>query len=696
MRRSLRLGFLLLLTLFGALASAQPIIWTHTTPSSSNARLIRDSSGNLYFVTRTGSLTGRQLKLTKYNPLGTVLWAQTLEFAGTLDVQFALQSLALTSTSLLTTVQERDGGGGGNLVRSRLLAYDRSTGSPVFSTDTALELGPIATGNGQFAFLRRDTGTGAMDAVIYDNAFSVLATLTIANPFRMGVIAMDTSNRVFVASYGFQANGETRLTRCSAALGIEGHTMLDAPGYWAEVAFRIVVDPATNRVYALAQGTRDGFADPDTLILVADATTGIQIHAGPVWTSSSGTDMLDDLMVLPGGVAASAGEISSGHVVMRRFDSSGNAVWTRTITNVQAVHERHVALDADGNVLVLTPATSPNIRISRIHAATGDDLGTLEFPVGTNRRPLQIFADAAGNMFVNTNGNGSAHLLRVQPASLTIPATIAVGGSDVNAQINLAGPAATDQTWTIASSNSNVVSVPPNAVVANGSSSATFPLTINGVAANTSVTINVRHNGFITQRAITVIPSMIQSVAITPQVVIGGGSTTAILNLTGTAPAGGQTVNLSSSKPAVASVPATAIVPAGQSSLGVMVTTFAVNSNQGAVITATTGAVSKTAFFAVNAPSLTSISVFPPTMQGGQTGTLTLNINGIAPTGGFSIVLFSGAPGIVFTPAAAPILAGQVTRNVDLPTAPVTSSTNVLIFATRSGIYKTATVTVTP
>ena len=233
-------------------------------------------------------------------------------------------------------------------------------------------------------------------------------------------------------------------------------------------------------------------------------------------------------------------------------------------------------------------------------------------------------------------------------------------------------------------------------MVSGGSSSATFPLTINGVSANTSVTINVRHNGFIAQRAITIIPSMIQSVSVTPQVVIGGGSTTAILNLTGTAPAGGQTVNLFSSKPAVASVPANAIVPAGQSTYGVMVTTFGVNSNQGVVITASTGAVSKTAFFAVNAPSLTSISVFPTTIQGGQTGTLTLNINGIAPTGGFSIVLLSGAPSIVLLTASASITAGEVTRNVDVPTAPVTTSLPVTIFATRSGIYRTTTLTVTP
>jgi hypothetical protein len=126
------------------------------------------------------------------------------------------------------------------------------------------------------------------------------------------------------------------------------------------------------------------------------------------------------------------------------------------------------------------------------------------------------------------------------------------------------------------------------------------------------------------------------------------------------------------------------------------ITTFGVNANQGVVITATTGAVSKTAFFAVNAPSLTGISIAPGSVQGGQNATLTLNINGIAPSGGFSILLFSGVPALVVLSASANIPAGAVTHNVNVPTTAVTSSTNVLIFATRSGIYKTTTITLTP
>lgn len=50
----------------------------------------------------------------------------------------------------------------------------------------------------------------------------------------------------------------------------------------------------------------------------------------------------------------------------------------------------------------------------------------------------------------------------------------------------------------------------------------------------------------------------------------------------------------------------------------------------------------------------------------------------------------------MFAPASVTVAAGQTSITQNLNTAAVTSSTNVLIFATRSGIYKTTTLTVTP
>lgn len=59
-----------------SLAAAFPVIWTKTTPASSGGKIVRDTSGNFYHVTRTASLLGRHINIAKYNALGTVLPAR--------------------------------------------------------------------------------------------------------------------------------------------------------------------------------------------------------------------------------------------------------------------------------------------------------------------------------------------------------------------------------------------------------------------------------------------------------------------------------------------------------------------------------------------------------------------------------------------------------------------------------------------
>jgi hypothetical protein len=84
-----------------------------------------------------------------------------------------------------------------------------------------------------------------------------------------------------------------------------------------------------------------------------------------------------------------------------------------------------------------------------------------------------------------------------------------------------------------------------------------------------------------------------------PNSVVGGATTTATLSLTTNAPAGGAVVTLQRNKPAVATVPATVTVPAGQKSATFTVTTFAVAANTNVQISATYGLASKTAILTV-------------------------------------------------------------------------------------------------
>lgn len=694
MRSGLRFLVLFGLLACCALATSVPIIWAKTTNESIRAKVIRDPAGSLYHVTRSGTLFNRRLHITKYNPLGVQAWSSTISETSNLENQFNIRGLALTPSSLIIVAHERTLGGAGTFVSSRIYGINLSNGSTSYSATSVLTHEGPATSATQIAVLQRDTATGSASVSFLDTNFNHLGTTSLGATASIGAVAMDSANNAFAAC-GL-ANGTTQISRCTSG-SLAYQTSFDVPNRNNERPTRIAVDPVANRVYAHGVGIWHAAPnDYDALFYVANLTTGGAIVAAAAQSSTEDDDAYE-LTVVPGqGVISSMGSVPES-MSIRRYSVDGALTWNANFASTPVPSPRSHALDADGNLLVSYPTLQQDtIRISRLNISTGAVLDTQSVFMGTNTIPLQLITDAAANRFIAADVGTSTVLMRVQPADLSFSATNITGGTAVTGRIDLAATAASDQTWTISSSNSSVASVPSSVVIGTSNTFGTFPITVSGVAANTNVSINVRHAGFIAQKTLTVIPSNIQNVIVSPQVVTGGTATTANLTLTGNAPAGGRTVTLASNKPAVATVPTSVDVPAGASTFPVPVTTFGVNSNQGVVITATTGAISKTAFFAVNAPSLASISIDPITVQGGANATLTLNINGPAPTGGFSIVLISGAPGVVFLTASASIPAGTVTHNVNVPTAAVTSSINVTVFATRSGIYKTATLTVTP
>src|SRR5262249_10881772 len=97
-----------------------------------------------------------------------------------------------------------------------------------------------------------------------------------------------------------------------------------------------------------------------------------------------------------------------------------------------------------------------------------------------------------------------------------------------------------------------------------------------------------------------------------------------VVTLTAAAPAGGQTVSLSSSNPPVASVPSTMTV-AGGSQTGVFnITTPVVSASTTVTISASSTGTTKTATLTVNPPAQQPPPPPPPT----QAATLTLTVSG--------------------------------------------------------------------
>ena len=98
-------------------------------------------------------------------------------------------------------------------------------------------------------------------------------------------------------------------------------------------------------------------------------------------------------------------------------------------------------------------------------------------------------------------------------------------------------------------------------------------------------------------------PAALSALSVSPSSVAGGTSATGTVTLTSGAPAGGATVSLASSHPAIAAVPASAIVAGGATGVAFAAATSAVSVSTAVTITATYAGVSRTATLTVTPPA---------------------------------------------------------------------------------------------
>ncbi|MBB5872743.1 hypothetical protein F4553_006177 [Allocatelliglobosispora scoriae] len=192
---------------------------------------------------------------------------------------------------------------------------------------------------------------------------------------------------------------------------------------------------------------------------------------------------------------------------------------------------------------------------------------------------------------------------------------------------------------------------------------------------------------------------VISSFSVSPDSVRDGASSQGTVTLA--FPEGTDTtVLIFSGDTAVATVPATATIPAG--AIGV---TFPIATNAAAPptivqLTAWVGNTPRSANLSVNAatppgPSLSSVSFVPTTIVGGQNATGTVRFTG-AMTQGAVVQLSTGNPAIAQVPAETVVSAGQSSGTFNLSTSAVTAPTTITVTARWFSVTRTATVTVTP
>src|SRR5215813_12008291 len=94
--------------------------------------------------------------------------------------------------------------------------------------------------------------------------------------------------------------------------------------------------------------------------------------------------------------------------------------------------------------------------------------------------------------------------------------------------------------------------------------------------------------------------------------------------------------------------------------------------------------------------TLTTVSVNPASVVGGQGSTGTATLSGPAPTGGAVVALSSANSAVASVPASVTVAAGATSASFAVTTSTVASTTLVGLNGSYSGVTKTATLTVTP
>jgi hypothetical protein len=193
----------------------------------------------------------------------------------------------------------------------------------------------------------------------------------------------------------------------------------------------------------------------------------------------------------------------------------------------------------------------------------------------------------------------------------------------------------------------------------------------------------------------------LSSLSLNPASVIGGNSSTGTVMLSGAAPAGGAQVALSSSNTTVAKVPASVTVAAGATSATFTVSTSAVATSTAVTVSAIYNGANKSASLTVAPappppPTLSSLTLSPTSVIGGNSSTGKVALSGAAPAGGAQIALSSGNAAVARVPSSVTVAAGATSATFTVTTNAVTGSSAVTISAAYAGASKSASLTVTP
>jgi thermitase len=308
-------------------------------------------------------------------------------------------------------------------------------------------------------------------------------------------------------------------------------------------------------------------------------------------------------------------------------------------------------------------------------------LGPSSGRVNVNRalRAADVSAPTSGGLFLN---------------SLSLSAAQIEGGATVTATVTLQGtPSSSGQVVTLYSSDASLAVIPENVVIPPGELSATFPIATKVVTSTARVTLSAAFAGANRSVSLDLIPQpgTLDLFTLSPVTVQGGVSSRATLRVTTPAPKGGLVVQLDSSHPDAAAVPASVTVPAGQRSAAFTITTRAVGTTTPVTIGAAVGGSRMEATLTVKAPEVASLILRPNLIRGQRSLSAGITLSAPAPSGGLAVSLSTSHPDLISLPVEVIVPAGTTSTLVTIGAEAVSVNMQATITATTSGTSRTAT-----
>ena len=284
-------------------------------------------------------------------------------------------------------------------------------------------------------------------------------------------------------------------------------------------------------------------------------------------------------------------------------------------------------------------------------------------------------------------------------STFTITPVSTAGGQAATGEVVLTDlPPAADALVSLKSSRPDIAPVPAVFdMPAFGGARRQFHIVPSAVTAPTIVKISATFGLVTVTKTLTVLPSALRQLYLTPTTVIGGcGTAEGKILLTGVAPAGGAIVPLSNTN-GDAAMPAHVTVPAGSSAMEFVVATTAVTANVAGRVTASFGGVSQSLTLTVRTIRAKTLSLSATRVRGGATVSGAVALECPAAPGAVTIRLTSGNAAVASpTVPSLTLAAGAASGAFSVRTSPVTADTPVAIDAWVFGVRKTVTLVVTP